>query len=97
MRPFDQRVELPNANLHLDRATWQDGSQIYLDSRGLLHLRSSDQEIPEATLVLANGATAGWTAGQGTWGNQYFTGNATNAGCRHVFAEVLGPFVERLR
>ena len=95
-RTFSQRVSLPDAAFHLDLATWQDGSQMYLDSRGLLHLRSSDPGIPEATLVLADGAVTGWSADGRTWGNPYYTGHPTNSVASDIFTEVLRPFVERL-
>ena len=93
---FGQRVSLPNAAFYLDLATWQDGSQVYLDSRGLLHLRSSDPGIPEATLVLTDGVVTGWSADGRTWGDAYFTGHPTNSAASDIFTEVLRPFVERL-
>jgi hypothetical protein len=96
VKSFDQRVNLPDVAFHLDLATWRDGSQIYLDSRGLLHLRSSDQAIPEATLVLASGGITGWSADGMIWGNQFYAGSQTNAAFRDTSAEVIGPIVERL-
>src|SRR5207302_6843078 len=50
----------PGTGYRLSVATWRDGSRAYLDSRGLLHLTSSDSAIPELTLVLTEGTMAGW-------------------------------------
>lgn len=60
----------------LTRATWDDGSEAFLDSRGLLHLKSSDRSIPEVTMVLhEEGPTAGWSSNGRYWGNSYFIGD----------------------
>ena len=58
----------------LSVAEWDDGSRAYLDSRGLLHLKSSDPTIPELTLVLCDGTMAGWCADGRMFGPAYFTG-----------------------
>src|SRR5262249_24724083 len=43
----------------LQLAQWSDGSRAWLDSRGLLHLRSSDPNVPQCTIVLAEKELAG--------------------------------------
>lgn len=65
-------IDAPSGYL-LQRATWEDGSEAWLDSRGLLHLRSSNSSVPELTLVLQEGEIAGWSARDGVFGNTYFT------------------------
>ena len=57
-------VPLENTQLgrRLSVATWPDGSRAVLDGGGLLHLRSSDPSIPECSIVLHDGETAGWVA-----------------------------------
>jgi hypothetical protein len=60
----------------LQVAKWQDGSLAWLDSRGMLHLKSSDTSLPEMTLVLRDGALAGWTSEGRTFGMAYFAGEA---------------------
>ena len=57
-------------------ARWKDGSLAWLDSRGMLHLKSSDRSTPEVTLVLRDGALAGWTSEGRTFGMAYFAGEA---------------------
>lgn len=59
-------------SLHV--AQWSDGSRAWLDSRGMLHLQSSDRSIPEMSFVLRDGALAGWTSEGRTFGMAYFAG-----------------------
>ena len=50
------------AHYQLRRAQWRDGSQAWIDSRGLLHLKSSDAAIPEVSFVLFERDVAGWSS-----------------------------------
>jgi hypothetical protein len=77
-------------------ARWPDGSRAWLDSRGLLHLRSSDPELPECSIVLAEGVTAGWCADGRVWGPKYFHGRDDATPGREIHEQILRPFVERL-
>lgn len=60
----------------LERATWDDGSEAWLDSRGLLHLRSSHQNVPELTIVLHEGHTTAWNSNGYTSGNPLFAADS---------------------
>lgn len=77
-REFSCRQELvetaspKDAGYDLRVATWKDGSRIFLDSRGLLHLQSSDTTLPEMTLVLNDSNVAGWSDTQKVWGQDMF-------------------------
>ncbi len=99
--PFMPTLSPPGTSYRLSVAQWEDGSRAYLDSRGLLHLKSSDLLIPELTLVLTEGTTAGWCAQHGTFGPVYFTGDKAHAATvqadQMFFHSVLQDFVERLR
>ena len=54
-------------------ATFSDGSRIWLDSRGMLHFRSSNPKIPEATIILpVADSIAGWMATGEVWGPDYY-------------------------
>ena len=66
--------------IRLQVARWEDGSLAWLDSRGMLHLKSSDRSIPEVTLVLRDGALAGWTSEGRTFGMAYFAGETAGHG-----------------
>jgi len=62
-----------NKNLKLITRKWDDGSQAIIDTRGFLHLKSSDKSIPEITIVLVTGrCTACWASDGVASGDQYF-------------------------
>ncbi|WP_417849261.1 hypothetical protein [Thalassoglobus sp.] len=93
--PFKGSFE---GRFQLKQATWNDGSLAILDSRGMLHLRSSDNSIPELSLVLYDPHVSGWCADGTCFGDDYFHID----GCEKVPAEtiyenVLKPFVWTLR
>ena len=81
----------------LKRAEFPDGSMAVLDSRGLLHLKSADANIPECTLVLCEGATAGWCSDGRMWGPSYYLGDRSPTRTEIIAHDVIKPFVERLR
>ncbi len=56
----------------LQIAQWKSGSKAFLDSRGLLHLKSSDASIPEVTLALDGQGAAGWTSDGHVCGPSYY-------------------------
>lgn len=80
------------------KAEWPDGSRAILDSRGLLHLQSSDPAIPEMTLVLNEGDVAGWCDRNLVWGDKALTGTyAHRTNPERAFLEWLTPFCQRLK
>jgi hypothetical protein len=81
----------------LEVAAWSDGSRAVLDSRGMLHLKSSDAAIPELTLVLCDGALAGWCADGRWFGPAYFIGEHVATRGAVIYEEILRPFLARLR
>ncbi|TGD79546.1 hypothetical protein [Hymenobacter wooponensis] len=89
----------PYARVLFRHFIWADGSEAIADGRGLLHLRSSDAELPEITVVLALGqATAAWASDGRACGASYFTGPAT---AQHLPAPVfyetyIQRFISRL-
>jgi len=96
-RTFKAVSSGPEVGFRLTGATWDDGSQAVLDSRGLLHLRSSDKSLPEVSIVLTDGELAGWCSDGRLWGSSYFTGQRDGASRRGVFSTVIKKFAERLR
>lgn len=82
----------------LSVATWSEGSRAFLDSRGLLHLKSANRQIPELTLVLNDSsAISGWCADGRLWGATYFTGCPVDKRTTlSVGTHVLQAFVEHL-
>jgi hypothetical protein len=86
----------PEVGFKLSRAAWNDGSEAFLDSRGLLHLRSANRSIPEVSIVLTDGELSGWCADGRWWGRAYFTGDRQLASKRSVF-DTIKAFTEQLR
>jgi hypothetical protein len=95
-RDFEKAITPVGVGYSLRVAAWPDGSRAWIDSRSLLHLHSSDPNIPELTLVLGESELAGWCSDGRMWGPSYFTGDGTNASAEEIFREVLTPFVARL-
>ncbi len=83
----------------LSAANWVDGSQAILDSRGLLHLKSASSDVPEISLVLAEGELTAWCSDSRTFGRTYFLADSDNylnraMRRRRVCSETLARFVE---
>jgi hypothetical protein len=95
--PFVETPGPPSTGYRLSVAEWDNGSRAYLDSRGLLHLKSSDPTIPELTLALCDGAMAGWCANGMVFGPPYFTGEGADGNAWIVYSEVLCRFVMGLQ
>jgi hypothetical protein len=93
MRRFEPAIGPPGVKYRLSVATFPDGSQVFLDSRGLLHLKSANRQIPEASFVLSTNYLAGWCADGRTWGPRYFLGRTSQVSSRDIWASLLVPFM----
>lgn len=97
LREFEKVHGMPKKSYHLKVAKWPDGSRAYLDSRGLLHLISSDPKLPQLALVLTqSGRTAGWCSDGRVWGDPYFTGKASTVDEPAVLRDILILFARRV-
>ncbi len=94
---FGQSFSPPGVHYRLRLATWSDGSRAWTDSRGLLHLKSSDPAIPELTFVLHEADMAGWASDGRIWGDRYFVGDRANVSAGEIYHKILVPFLARLR
>lgn len=95
---FRARRRRPGCGYFLRDAVWADGSRAVLDSRGLLHLKSSESAIPEATLVLYDDDVAGWCSTGQTWGATYFLGSQGHSSSLDSILETaVNPFLGRLK
>ncbi|MBI3890755.1 MAG: hypothetical protein HY303_04420 [Candidatus Wallbacteria bacterium] len=84
-----EAVALPcGVRFRMHAVQWPDGSRAFLDSRGMLHLKSSDRKLPELTVVLATGALAGWTSEGRCYGREYFCAEPAAAPARHLLAAI---------
>jgi hypothetical protein len=94
-RPFAQRIA-HRAGFTLRAARWADGSRAILDSRGLLHLISSDTRLPQITLTLSTGPTAVWTSDGRSCGWSYFLRDKATMS-ESLALKFLTDFTSRLR
>ena len=90
--------------LHI--AEWKNGSKAWLDTRGLLHLKSANRANLEITLAMRDGPLSGWLSSGEVFGDTYYYGddyyfgdNLTAQGLRRVTANVawnlaIRPFIE---
>ncbi len=79
----------------LQLAEWPNGSKAFLDSRGLLHLKSHDPALPEVTLVLSEGEIVGWTSDGHVCGPKFFFEGSHHSESDVVF-DHLSQFLNRL-
>lgn len=79
----------------LQTAEWPSGSKAFLDSRGLLHLKSHDPTVPEVSLMLSDREVAGWTADGHVCGPEFFFEGEYRSEPREVFDRVM-QFLNRL-
>jgi MoxR-vWA-beta-propeller ternary system domain bpX0/MoxR-vWA-beta-propeller ternary system domain bpX1 len=70
--PFSSQPTPPGLGCTLQVAEWPNGSRAFLDSRGLLHLKSHDPSLAEISLVLSDGEVAGWTSDGYVCGPSFF-------------------------
>ena len=94
--PFVPAPAPQGAGYSLQLARWKDGSVAWIDSRGMLHLKSSDRSLPEVTLVLRDGALAGWTSEGWNFGLTYFAGETEAGAEEYVYHNMIEEFIARL-
>ena len=94
--PFQAVTPPRGVRFELWAARWKDGSRMFLDSRGMLHLKSSDRSIPEVSLVVAGDRLAGWSTTGRSFGPLQFIGGGA-PGTPPEFASLIERFVAKLR
>jgi hypothetical protein len=102
MREFHDDEHQLLSGLVLQKARWPTGGAVWLDSRGLLHLRSSNPAHSEVTLVLRDGWLAGWTSDGKVFGDDYYyERDLEQAGLKlanapETWQSVVAPLLESL-
>lgn len=81
VKPSSQEIfyvdHLPN--IKFTKFTWKNGSTAVVDSRGLLHLKSYKQELPEIGIIMIiDQPTACWSMDGYVSGSRYFIGEPSN-------------------
>jgi hypothetical protein len=91
-------VAVPDADYRLMKFTFPDGSEVFVDSRGLLHLRSVNKNIQEVTILLVlSKPTACWASDGRVCGSAYFTGNNPNIiPVQEFYNKYIQPFISAL-
>jgi len=87
-------------NVKFTSYAWKDGSMALLDSRGLLHLKSADGNVPEiSVLLVVDQATACWCADGVVSGPAYFTGktNAAQIEPQAFYKNYIQRFLDALK
>lgn len=80
LKQEEEIVWKENEQVKFEKWVWPDGSEAVIDSRGLLHLKSSDASLPEISIVLALGKTTACLATDGTLcGSGYFLNTKESA------------------
>ena len=70
-------------------AKWPCGSMAFLDSRGLLHLKSHNPLVPEVSLMLSDNEVAGWTSDGHVCGPKFFFEHCHHSEPERVFESLL--------
>ncbi|MBN71785.1 MAG: hypothetical protein CME32_21190 [Gimesia sp.] len=96
LKTFKQVKHNRDLGCHLSVANWDDGSQAFLDSRGMLHLKSADIKIPEVSICLVEGKTSGWCNDGRFWGDAYFCGENECSSPQPIFDAAIKKFGEHL-
>jgi hypothetical protein len=93
---FVQTRAPQHARYTLKVARWKDGSQAFLDSRGMVHLVSSDRALPQMTLALSNERIAIWASDGHVIGPEFFLNDKPTM-TADVAATLLRSFASRLQ
>jgi hypothetical protein len=90
-------VTIKDAEYKLDKFSWDNGCEAFLDSRGLLHLRCPDK--PEVTIVLIlNRSVACWASDGTVCGSPYFIGNNPKTiPVRNFYDKYIQSFIDALK
>lgn len=80
----------------LFRARFPDGSSLFLDSRGLVHLKSADPFLPEVSLIIANDRVSGWSSRGQFVGDRFFFGVQPNVTAEEFYQTNIEPFINQV-
>lgn len=90
---------LRNKNVKFIVKRWEDGSEAIFDSRGFLHLKSSDKTLAEITIVMISGMeTACWASDGTLCGAQYFLlpASVNLMHAEEFYKKYIQPFIDKI-
>jgi hypothetical protein len=101
LHPVDQELMVVDhlSNLKFHKFIWKNGSEIVLDSRGMLHFKSANAIVSEFTVILViDKPTAGWALDGTVAGSTYFTGHkpAKGINASDFYNNYIQPFIVNL-
>ena len=73
-KSFKRIPSLGGTRYKLSCAEFNNGVRIFLDSRGMIHLKSGDPNLAEVTILLHDGPLTIWTSDGKFYGDEYFIG-----------------------
>jgi len=91
---------IQNQEIKFKKKVWPDGSIALLDNRGLLHLKSSDDKIPQiAILLILQRTTAAWSSDGIVCGSHFFIGkeNPNEIKVNEFALKYIIPFISRIK
>jgi hypothetical protein len=86
---FSEQRQKAKHGCTLRAAELTNGSKVFLDSRGLLHFKSSNPDVPEVSVVLADGEVAGWTSDGCVCGPSFFFDGDYASAPAGIFKRIL--------
>lgn len=61
---------------------------VFLDYRGILHVKSADGTLPEISIVLVEGSVAVWSSDGSLYGTRYFVEDRANCSALEIFQKI---------
>jgi hypothetical protein len=91
---FDKQYRKTAHGCTVQIANFSGGSKVFLDSRGMLHFKGRDPDLPEVTVMLADGEVAGWTSDGYVCGPAFFFDGPYTSDPKAVFERIMRFFYE---
>jgi hypothetical protein len=88
-----------NKSLSFSAWVWDDGSEAVVDPRGFLHLKSSDENLSEITIIMVLGrVTACWASDNSICGSSYYLNEnmGTVKTAEIFYNNYIQKFIDRL-
>ena len=91
---FREMTGASTQGFRLSEARWESGTRVFLDSRGLVHLKASDPDALEVSLVIGQWDVAAWSSDGKVCGSRFFLGSAPRVEAQEMLekmARILEP------
>lgn len=88
-----------NKSVKINVWKWKEGTELFIDSRGLFHLKSADKSLPEITVALIVGAcTSCWSSNGYFCGEDYFhiSGHSSKIPVNTFYDTYIEPILKKI-